>query len=126
MIRAGAGNDRLYGGEGDDKLFGQAGNDRIIANEGNDVLNGGARNDRMTGGEGADLFVFNGGRDIVTDFENGDDRIDVSFYSHFDSYADIRNAAKQSDNDVVIQAGNDYLVIEDTRLGELSRDDFIW
>lgn len=126
MIRAGAGNDKLYGGEGDDKLLGQAGNDRIIAHEGNDVLNGGSGNDTMTGGEGADIFVFNGGRDIVTDFENGDDRIDVSYYNSFDSYADIRDAAKQSGNDVVIQAGDDHLVIEDTRLGELSRDDFIW
>ncbi|MFN8684001.1 calcium-binding protein, partial [Paracoccus sp. P2] len=123
---AGAGADTLMGGEGDDRLFGEAGNDRLFGHEGNDTLNGGGGNDTMTGGEGADVFVWNGGRDRITDFDSDDDRINLSHYARFDGFGDIRAAASQVGNDVVIRAGNDQLVIEDIRLGQLGGDDFIW
>ncbi|WP_317616424.1 hypothetical protein [Paracoccus mutanolyticus] len=42
---------------------------------------------------------------MITDFENGDDRIDLSYYARFDSFADIRGAAVQSGDSVVINAG---------------------
>jgi Ca2+-binding RTX toxin-like protein len=55
------------------------------------VLSGGQGSDRLTGGQGADVFVFaaSGGRDIVTDFELGLDRIrlegiTVQGLEHFD------------------------------------------
>mgnify|MGYP001761049180 FL=1 len=80
----------------------------------------------MSGGEGADVFVWNGGRDVITDFENGDDRIDLSYYARFDSFADIRGAAVQSGDSVVINAGADRVVIQDMRLNQLSSDDFSW
>ena len=100
--------------------------DRLFGHEGNDTLNGGAGNDTMSGGEGADVFVWNGGRDVITDFENGDDRIDLSYYARFDSFADIRGAAVQSGDSVVINAGADRVVIQDMRLNQLSSDDFSW
>ncbi|WP_417725998.1 calcium-binding protein [Roseovarius sp.] len=87
-IDAGIGNDRVGGGEGNDSILGGAGNDFlagggrddvIVGGTGNDTVNGGAGNDAMTGGAGADQFVFSafaeGERDVITDFEDGIDRI---------------------------------------------------
>jgi serralysin len=54
---------------------------------GNDTLTGGLGQDTMTGGAGRDRFDFNsvaeigsgpGGRDIITDFVRGKDKIDLS------------------------------------------------
>ncbi|MDF3605079.1 hypothetical protein PE067_02210 [Paracoccus sp. DMF-8] len=73
-----------------------------------------------------DRFVFNGGRDRITDFELDDDVIDVRFFNQLDSWADVRGAARQVGTDVVLTVGNNQLVIEDTRLNQLDRDDFIW
>ncbi|WP_208121921.1 Ig-like domain-containing protein [Spirabiliibacterium mucosae] len=62
--RADGGDDTLNGGAGDDILF------------------GGAGNDTLSGGEGADKFVFlvnsNSGKDTITDFESGKDKIVLS------------------------------------------------
>lgn len=80
----------------------------------------------MTGGEGSNVFVWNGGRDRITDFDRDDDTIDLSAHARFDSWADVRGAASQVGNDVVIRAGTDQLVIEDTRLNQLGSDDFNW
>ncbi|MCG9749020.1 Ig-like domain-containing protein [Vibrio brasiliensis] len=71
------GNDTLDGGEGDDILYGQGGTDTLIGGLGNDIL---------TGGEDADIFKWvdqtpNDSRtetDTITDFQVGQDHIDVS------------------------------------------------
>lgn len=77
---AGAGNalaNKIYGNAGDNKLFGWAGNDLLDGGAGNDVLNGGVGDDTLTGGAGADTFVFGAGygKDTVTDFEHGVDKL---------------------------------------------------
>ncbi|WP_246053560.1 M10 family metallopeptidase C-terminal domain-containing protein [Paracoccus hibiscisoli] len=120
------GDDILFGGEGDDLMVAGGGNDRLRGGEGNDTLNGGAGNDLMTGGEGADRFVFNGGRDRITDFENGDDQIDLSSFAAINSFSNIRAAASQQGSDVVINIGPNSLVIEDFRLSQMNAEDFIW
>lgn len=78
----GLGNaDRLYGGDGDDRLFGNRGSDRLYGQDGDDVLNGGTGRDLLWGGEGADSFVFvayDNRRDIVFDYEDGTDMLDIS------------------------------------------------
>jgi T1SS-143 domain-containing protein len=69
------GNDTLEGGAGNDWLFGQGGDDILIGGAGNDVL---------FGGSGNDTFVWNAGdrggnyHDIVKDFGNGADKLDLS------------------------------------------------
>lgn len=65
------GNDWLAGGRGADVLFGGFGNDRLAGGNGWDLL---------TGGPGRDTFVFDArdGRDVIRDFSNGVDRIEVS------------------------------------------------
>ena len=66
-------------------LKGMGGDDTIRGSGGNDVLQGGAGRDILSGGDGVDRFVFRKGetgigaaRDIVSDFRNGIDRIDLS------------------------------------------------
>ncbi|WP_370513860.1 type I secretion C-terminal target domain-containing protein [Comamonas sp. CAH-2] len=81
------GNDELYGGNGDDKLYGGTGNDKLDGGAGNDWLLGGRGDDILTGGAGDDTFVWKLGDagtaaapalDRVTDFGNGNDKLDLS------------------------------------------------
>ena len=67
----------LDGGAGDDLLVGGAGLDVLIGGTGHDTLEGGLGLDVLTGGAGADHFVFNrgDGPDLVTDFQQGVDKI---------------------------------------------------
>ncbi len=78
IVRAGGGNDIIDGGAGDDIIIGHSGADRIT---------GGQGDDRMAGSSGADVFIINpgDGRDIISDFKHGVDRIDVSAFG-FDSF----------------------------------------
>lgn len=78
------GNDVLLGLGGNDTLTGLGGNDRLEGGDGNDTLIGGPGNDVLIGGAGDDTFVWTaadrGGNyhDIVKDFGNGDDKLDLS------------------------------------------------
>jgi Ca2+-binding RTX toxin-like protein len=67
----------LDGGAGDDLLIGGAGWDVLVGGTGHDTLEGGLGLDVLTGGAGADHFVFNrgDGHDLVTDFQQGVDKI---------------------------------------------------
>ena len=71
-----AGVNTFYGSEGDDVLDGRAGNDLLVGGEGSDT---------MTGGEGKDVFDLSDQGDgvawfgdIITDFTQGQDKIQVS------------------------------------------------
>ena len=85
-VDGGAGNDiitgnssanTLNGGNGNDILYGYLGNDRLVGGAGSDRLTGGVGNDTLTGGNGNDIFQINSGagRDVITDYEKGNDRI---------------------------------------------------
>ena len=69
--------DTLSGGYGN-------GNETLFGGSGNDVLIGGIGNDHLTGGTGADTFVFNRseGLDVITDFQSGVDKIQMSKFSY--------------------------------------------
>jgi Ca2+-binding RTX toxin-like protein len=91
-LHGGAGDDTLTGGGARDRLRGQAGQDVLTGGEGDDWLHGGngddtliggAGRDVLTGGAGADVFVLAAadlgtGRDRITDFIPGEDRIDLT------------------------------------------------
>ena len=81
-IYGGAGDDRIYGGVGDDTIYGGGDEDTLRGDEGDDTLTGGAGDDSMSGGEGADTFVFglDHGNDTITDFDTGNDTIDLSAF----------------------------------------------
>lgn len=95
------GDDLILGGAGDDRLFGRWGDDVIRGGEGDDRIGGGVGADVQTGGAGADIFgvgfstapyvlgevtpsvgpdtgVGEGARDVVTDFDPEEDRINVT------------------------------------------------
>lgn len=81
IILTGAGNDRLFGGAGDDFFFTTVGNDTVTGGAGNDLLDLGLGNNVATGGSGADRFVLtDGGITTITDFSAAaGDRLEFVF-----------------------------------------------
>lgn len=49
-------SDQIFGGKGNDKIYGYAGDDLLDGGEGNDTLYGGDHNDQMAGGVGNDVL----------------------------------------------------------------------
>ena len=79
-------NNVITGNGSNNRLTGGAGNDTLNGGAGNDILNGGTGTDVLVGGLGSDTFVFNTISDsttvsptwdIITDFTQGQDRIDL-------------------------------------------------
>ena len=86
-VIGGTGTDMLRGGNGADALDGGIGADTLDGGDGDDVLTGGSfGSDSMTGGLGADRFDFQTvddslntlAADVITDFETGVDKIDLT------------------------------------------------
>ncbi len=84
MLYGGNGNDELYGGtedasddanDGQDMLYGEAGNDEMYGGGGDDTLDGGSGNDELYGGGGKDTLMGGSGRDEINGGD-GDDTID--------------------------------------------------
>jgi Ca2+-binding RTX toxin-like protein len=103
-IPANLGDDVIRGGDGNDTLLGGKGNDQLFGDAGNDFLSGDRDIDTLTGGQGSDTFALStgSGLDIITDFENTIDYIQVP--------ADV------SISDILIQAAgaNTLLVLKST------------
>lgn len=83
-VFGGSGNDALYGrggvdllngDDGNDRLFGEAGADQVSGGNGNDLLYGGADNDQLFGGAGVDTLYGEGGDDRLA----GNDGADLLF-----------------------------------------------
>ena len=85
------GDDILEGGRGFDRLFGGEGDDRLDGGAGDDLLLGGEGDDEFTGGAGADTFIFtpDHGTDTVTDFGDGRDKIDLSALEGIAGFEDL-------------------------------------
>ena len=86
LYLVGNGSTRGFGNELDNRIDGNDGKNVIDGGEGNDNIYGGGGLDRMYGGEGNDLFRYTavsdsgigaGNRDIIFDFQEGEDRISV-------------------------------------------------
>ena len=96
------GADTLSGGLGNDTLLGGGGTDVLRGGAGDDVLVGGTGADVLTGGGGADIFrfgamdtrarmpVFDTQGDVVTDFRQGQDKLDLTLFR--DSFGDAPEA----------------------------------
>lgn len=126
-LDGGRGSDQLYGDAGNDDLDGGAGNDRLDGGTGDDKIEGGRGNDILTGGAGADRFEFErgDGRDIITDFVNGEDRIELDDFSYAQAMAVI-NRAQQVGDDVVLALSADTTIsISNMQLAQLDISDFI-
>jgi Ca2+-binding RTX toxin-like protein len=79
LILGNDGQDSISGGEGNDTLFSGKGNDQLSGGAGDDFLSGDRDIDTLTGGQGSDTFALStgGGLDIITDFDNTTDFIQV-------------------------------------------------
>lgn len=96
------GRDIIVGTNCDDLLRGRSGDDGISGGRGDDNIGGGRGRDQLVGGAGDDIIVFgsNTGRDVIRDFGNGNDLIDVSRLNiNFDDVKQRTNA----DGDTVVK-----------------------
>ena len=75
LVNAGGGNDRISGGLGRDKLFGEGGDDILNGNKGKDKLVGGFGADTLKGGAGNDKLIGSKGADLLFG-GSGNDRLD--------------------------------------------------
>ncbi len=63
--------DTLYGGAGNDSLFGFGGADNLVGGTGNDSLDGGTNADTMIGGAGNDVYAVDSTSDRVYEYGGG-------------------------------------------------------
>ena len=119
-----AGRDRLQGGAKGDQLFGQGGRDRLQGDGGRDRLDGGSGTDVLIGGGGRDTFVFNAksGKDLIRDFRDGVDRIDVSAFDKGFGALKIR----QFGSDTMVEIGRVDIQLLNVDADDIGRSDFIF
>lgn len=91
----------------------------IIGNDAANRINGAGGDDLLTGAGGADTFVFvdRFGKDVVTDFDAREDRLD---FSHADISVDPESIMRQVGNDVVFEFSRSMtLTLLDVNLADL-------
>ncbi len=113
-LSGGKGNDSLLGGEGKDLLFGEAGNDKLFGNAGDDILVGGAGADILTGGDGADIFYYSDGdgKDTITDYTAGEDKISLA--------GDSIDKITMSGRNVVFKIGRGSIKVKNAKNKEIT------
>ncbi|MTH65184.1 hypothetical protein GL284_12995 [Paracoccus sp. DK608] len=127
-LNGGDGHDLLYGGTGRDTLEGGTGNDRLFGEIGNDILMGNAGADTLAGGLGADVFIFSRvtGADLVTDFQNGVDRLQLVDFNGA-QVGGLIAGARMIDGDAVLTLGpNAVIRLIDVTRAQLDMSDFIF
>ena len=95
-------SDQLHGGDGDDSLRGGIAGDTLIGGDGDDRLRGDAAGDRLYGDEGEDVLVGGAGRDMLFGGADAD-----SF--QFRSVADSAAGAALRDTILLFQTGVDLI-----------------
>ena len=71
-------DDTLKGDAGDDILIGGGGDDTLLGGADDDTLFGGTGSDTLTGGTGSDMFILDDTSDTITDFDAGEDSLDIT------------------------------------------------
>ncbi len=125
-LRGDGGDNGLSGGRGDDTVKGGGGDDGLSGGAGADLIDGERGDDAMTGGSGADVFFFGrrGGDDVITDFEPGVDKADLTALGL--SGRQLLRSASQGPDGVTGDFGrNGSLTLEDLSFSDLSASDFI-
>ncbi|PRY23011.1 serralysin [Aliiruegeria haliotis] len=122
----GDGRDSLDGGDGNDTLIGGKQADILLAGDGTDRLHGGPGNDSLTGGRGTDIFEFtrNGGRDRITDWQDGLDQLDLTGFS-LPNFGTLKGLVSGSRALTIDFKSGDTLIIADFSLAEFDRGDVI-
>ncbi len=101
--------------------------DAIKGSDDKNVLDGREGRDVLTGGGGADTFVFatGYGKDEVSDFGNGADRIDIRGWAGIDSLADLKtHVVTGHGDDLWIAYKGDTLIVDHVKMSDLSKQDF--
>ena len=119
-----AGNDSLIGGGNADVLNGGGGNDTLDGGSGGDELSGRNGNDTKTGGGGADTFLYvdaNEGTDIITDFTQGEDVIDLRL-TGVTGLAGLGIDTSSSPGDTILTFGTTQITLQGFTAPLLSSD----
>jgi uncharacterized surface protein with fasciclin (FAS1) repeats len=144
LIDGNGGGDLIFAGSGDDTVLGGSGRDHILAGSGNDLVRGGDHadlilgglgrdriagergNDKLFGGADRDTFVFaaGDGRDVVGDFRNGQDRLDLSAYD-FASFAALKAHLTGNQFSTTFTSGSDSITLVGLSLHRADASDFI-
>ena len=93
------------------------------------MLIGGKGRDQLSGGNGADSFVYTAGmgRDVISDFDQSVDKIDLSGFAGAKNFSELQNLIGQGSNGAVVSLSvNDKFVIENVATSDLSADNFIF
>jgi Ca2+-binding RTX toxin-like protein len=116
----------LSGGRGRDELDG-GGEDRLSGGRGEDRLAGDAGDDLLFGGGGADVFEFGrrDGADVVEDYADGSDLLDLREF-RISGADEVLNGASQQGSDVYIDLGSQTtILLRDVTLAQLDGADFL-
>jgi Ca2+-binding RTX toxin-like protein len=144
-LEGGGGRDSIYGHDGRDEIDGEdgvdllvggTGRDDIEGGRGGDILKGGQAGDRLDGGAGDDLLTGGGGRDvfefetrsgddIVADFRDGADRLDLRDFDFRGTGQVLRNASQIGEDVIIDLDGRTSATLFDVDLADLGRADFL-
>ncbi|ABW30032.1 beta strand repeat-containing protein [Acaryochloris marina] len=113
-----------------ENLTGSENNDVLLGNAEVNVLVGNGGDDTLTGGLGADTFVFGPealGADVVTDFQDGLDLLDVSAFSlGTTELQSVISSAQQIGGDVLLTfAQENTVLLEGVQAQALDTSDFL-
>jgi Ca2+-binding RTX toxin-like protein len=135
-----AGDDILNGGAGNDRLFGDIdANQSILGISGNDRLNGGLGDDELWGDDelalfardGEDTFVYhvriddvlvNEGNDIIYDFDNDRDKIEINNGTDFDT--DVSVAADINGHALITLSSGTTITLTGVAFTAIDASDF--
>jgi Ca2+-binding RTX toxin-like protein len=121
-LGGGSGNDLLEGGGSGDFLYGNGGQDVLKGGTGQDYLQGDRGNDRLTGGAGSDEFAIQkgSGRDIITDYQDGQDKL-AAFNVTFPALT-----IRQRGADTLIRSGSSTIaILENVTASTITANDFV-
>ena len=118
----------ILGSAGNDMFTGDAENNFLGGAAGNDTLDGGAGSDILQGGSGADIFVFgdNSGSDVVVDFEDGIDLLDVSGLSGVTSFEDLTLIDAGGSRTIVTDSEGNSIQLNNVNIEQITAEDFIF
>ncbi|MCP5073070.1 MAG: calcium-binding protein [Rhodobacteraceae bacterium] len=132
-LYGGSGDDSLSGGENVDNLYGGKGDDNLSGDGGGDNLDGGRGDDTLTGGGGADTFIFGlkSDNDVITDFTDGTDQIDLSAYN-LGGRGDLVAAGAFTDTalgaviDLSLVGGTGTITVTGMLVADLNNSEFVF
>jgi Ca2+-binding RTX toxin-like protein len=118
-------------GSADINATGNSMDNRIIGNDGDNILTGGGGNDTLTGGGGKDVFAFHNRsyQDVVTDFTDGQDKLNITGYSTIQDFDDVKARMAQVGDAVMITFSGvvgDHVLLRHTDISQIDASDFVW